>query len=104
VVKVFIKVEWVVCNGVKVPDTEFATSAKVGCQIYFDATAKDAANRPTSPDNDPNWTYQPMSIVSKVNEIDPWAPILTGGSPGLLIVYAQVDGVQSQTLRIQLHN
>jgi hypothetical protein len=103
VAKLGIKVEWVVCNGVKLPNTEFATSAKVGCQIYFDSTAKDAANKPTQADGVPNWDFQPMSIVKKVNDIDPWAPIVTGGAPGLLLVSASVDGVRSVTLRITLH-
>lgn len=104
VVKLFIKVEMVTCNGVKLPDSEFATSAKVGCQIHFDATAKDAANKPTTPDGDLHWSYQPSSLVEKVNEKDNWAPIVTGGAPGQLSVHSTVDGVQSQTLRIQLYN
>lgn len=103
VAKLGIKVEWVLCNGVIVPNSEFATSAKVGCQIYFDSTAKDAANKPTQANGLPNWSFQPMSIVKKVNSIDPWAPIVTGGAPGLLSVNASVDGVQSVTLRIQLY-
>jgi hypothetical protein len=44
-----------------------------------------------------------MSIVANVNEIDNWAPIVTGGKPGTLTVHSTVDGVQSQTLRIQLY-
>jgi hypothetical protein len=103
VVKLYIKVFAVVCNGVLVPGSEFATSAKIGCQIYFDATAKDAANKPTTPEGSLNWTYSPMSLVAKVNEIDNWAPIVTGKAPGMLSVYAKVDGVQSQTLHIQLY-
>lgn len=102
VVKLYIKVEWVVCNGVRVPDSEFATRAKVGCQIQFDATAKDASNKPTTPNGLPRWTYEPMSLVAKANEIDAWAPIVTGKAPGTLAVHASVDGVKSQTLRIQL--
>lgn len=104
VVKLFIKVEQVTCNGQKVPNSEFASSAKVGCQIQFDATAKDAANKPTTPDGDLHWSYQPSSLVDKVNEKDNWAPILTGGAPGVISVNATVDGVQSQSLRIQLYN
>jgi len=104
VVKLYIKVEWVLCNGVKVPDSEFAKRARVGCQIYFDATAKDAANKPTTPNGLPRWRYEPMSLVAKANEIDPWAPIVTGKAPGTLSVHASVDGVQSQTLRIELFN
>lgn len=103
VAKLGVKVEQVTCNGILVPNSEFATSVKVGCQIFFDSTAKDAANKPVQANGLPNWNYQPMSIVKKVNDIDPWAPIVTGGAPGLLSVNASVDGVQSVTLRIQLY-
>lgn len=103
VVKLYIKVEQVTCNGQKVADSEFATSAKIGCQIQFDATAKDAANKPTTPNGDLNWSYQPSSLIAKVNEMDNWAPIVTGGKPGVIFVHATVDGVQSQTLHIQLY-
>jgi len=102
-VKLYIKVEQVTCNGQKVADSEFATSAKIGCQIQFDATAKDAANKPTTPNGDLNWSYQPSSLIAKVNEMDNWAPIVTGGKPGVIFVHATVDGVQSQTLHIQLY-
>lgn len=103
VVKLYIKVEMVTCNGVKIPNSEFASKAKVGCQIHFDATAKDAANKPTDPEGALHWSFQPMSIVAKVNDIDNWAPIVTGSKPGTLAVHSTVDGVQSQTLRIQLY-
>jgi hypothetical protein len=103
-VKLYVKVEWVLCNGVRVPGSEFATRAKVGCQIQFDSTAKDASNKPTTPNGLPRWSYDPMSLVARANEIDPWAPIVTGKAPGMLSVRASVDGVQSQTLRIQLYN
>lgn len=104
VVKLGVKVEYVSCNGIKLPNTEHATSAKVGCQIVFDSTPKDSANKPTHPDGLPVWDFDPISIVKKVNRIDPFQPVVTGGKPGMLIVSARVDGVQSETLRIQLHN
>jgi hypothetical protein len=103
VVKLGIGVEYVMCNGLKVPNSEHAGSAKVGCQIVFESTPKDSNNKPTDPDGVPVWDFDPMSIVKKINGIDPYAPIVTGGKPGMLIVSARVDGVQSQTLRIQLY-
>ena len=101
VTKLFIKVFQVECKGVLVPNSEFATEAKVGCRIHFDATPKDAANRPTTPRGLPHWTYVPVSLV-EANEVDPYAPILTAKNPGDLSVWAQVDGVKSQTLRIHI--
>lgn len=101
VTKLFIKVSMVECKGVLVPNSEFATETKVGCRIHFDATPKDAANMPTTPRGVPHWTYVPVSLVV-ANEVDPYAPILTAKNPGDLSVWAQVDGIKSQTLRIHI--
>ena len=46
---------------------EHATSAKVGCQIVFDSTPKDSANKPTHPDGLPVWDFDPISIVMLSN-------------------------------------
>ena len=102
VVKLVIKVEFVDCDGEIVKNSEFATDARIGCRIHFDATAKDADNKPTSPEGSPEWTYTPRKLV-KVNENDPYAPILTALDPGLLMVQSEVDDVKSNILEIKLH-
>src|SRR5262245_4715003 len=53
VVKLGIKVEAVSCNGIRLPNSEHATGAKVGCQILFDSTPKDSNNKPTDPNGLP---------------------------------------------------
>jgi hypothetical protein len=102
VAKLGMGVIWVACNGVIQPNSEGATSAKVGCQIYFDSIAKDANNRPTQSNGTPRWDFAPSSIV-RVNHIDPWQPIATGTKPGLLVVNATCDGIAAKTVRIQLY-
>jgi hypothetical protein len=103
VTKVGAKVFFLECDGVMVPDSEFATSAQVGCRIHFDCTPKDQFNNPTQAKSPPNWTFSPGSLVAGGNPSD-FTPTPTAVSAGNLTAYVVIDGVTSNTLNINLYN
>ena len=103
VTKVGAKVFFVECDGVMVPDSEFATSVQVGCRIHFDCTPKDQFNNPTQAKSPPNWTFSPGSLVAGGNPSD-FTPTPTAVATGTLTAYVVIDGVTSNTLTIELYN
>ena len=103
VTKVGAKVYFLECDGQMVPESEFATSAQVGCRIHFDCTPKDAANNPTQAQGSPSWSFSPGSLVDVGNPND-FTPTVTAKSAGNLSAYVVIDGVTSNTLNINIYN
>jgi hypothetical protein len=101
VTKLGVKVFFVECNGAMVPGSENATSANVGCRIHFDSTPKDASNAPTRSRGTPSWTFSPGSLVN-VGKPQDFTPTATAVRAGTLTAWAQVDGVRSTDLVIQI--
>jgi hypothetical protein len=103
VTKVGAKVYFLECGGQQVPDSEFATSAQVGCRIHFDCTPKDANNNPTQSQGYPEWVFSPGSLVD-VGNVNDFTPTAGAKSAGELSVYVVIDGVTSNTINISLYN
>jgi hypothetical protein len=103
VAKVGAKVYFLECDGQMVPDSEFATSAQVGCRIHFDCTPKDAANNPTQAQSSPEWSFSPGNLVD-VGNVNDFTPTAAAKKAGNLTVYVVIDGVTSNTLNINIHN
>jgi len=101
VTKVGAKVYFLECGGQQVPNSEFATQAQVGCRIHFDCTPKDANNNPTQAQSPPSWTFNGPVSVGNVND---FTPTVTAQSPGNLTAWVTIDGVQSNTLNVQITN
>jgi hypothetical protein len=101
VVKLGVKVFFIECNGDMVPGSEHATSTNVGCRIHFDSTAKDANNSPTRPRGTPQWSFNDMSLISVGKTVD-FTPTVTAKKAGTLVAWAQVDGIRSADLRINI--
>jgi hypothetical protein len=102
VAKVGAKVFFVECDGVMVPDSEFATSVQVGCRIHFDCTPKDQFNDPTQAKSAPNWSFSPGDLLAGGNPND-FTPTPTVVGAGNLTVYVVIDGVTSNTLNISTY-
>ena len=103
VAKVGAKVYFLECDGQQVPNSEFATSAQLGCRIHFDCTPKDANNNPTQAQSDPHWSFDPGNLVA-VGNTHEFTPTATAKAAGDLTVHVVIDGVTSNTLSIHLHN
>jgi len=102
VVKVGIKVMFVVCHNQGVPDSEHMQRVPVGCKVHLDATAKDADNKPTESKDDPEWDYSNPRLV-KVME-DTFTPRLEVLEAGRLVVQATIDGVASNALELTFYD
>jgi hypothetical protein len=103
VTKVGAKVYFLECDGQQVPESEFATSAQVGCRIHFDCTPKDANNNPTQSQGAPQWSFSPGGLVAVGNPND-FTPTVTAKAAGDLTAYVVIDGVTSNTLSINIYN
>lgn len=103
VTKVGAKVYFLECDGQQVPESEFATSAQVGCRIHFDCTPKDANNNPTQSQGYPEWSFSPGGLVD-VGNVNDFTPTATAKATGNLTVSVTIDGVTSNTLNINLYN
>jgi hypothetical protein len=102
VTKLGVKVFFVECNSEMVPGSEHATDTNVGCRIHFDSTAKDATNSPTRPRGTPSWSFNNMSLI-KVGKTVDFTPTALAVKAGTLVAWAEVDGVRSTDLRINIH-
>ncbi|MBI3931864.1 MAG: hypothetical protein HY317_00485 [Acidobacteria bacterium] len=100
-VKVGLKVMFVVCDGQSVPGSENATSAGVGCKVHLDMTPKDSNNKPTEARGEPIWHYSDRSLVT-VKE-DTFTPVLVVKAAGRLGIVGEIDGVKSTELRLTFH-
>lgn len=101
VTKLGVKVFFLECNGAMVPGSEHATEANVGCRIHFDSTPKDANNAPTRSRGTPNWSFNNPSLI-KVGKTVDFTLTVTAVKPGTLVAWAEVDGVRSTDLRINI--
>jgi hypothetical protein len=101
VAKLSIQIETVTCDGVPQKSNTSWDVVKVGCKMYFDTTPKDASNTRTTPEGIPEWNFDPGKLVS-VNLTDPFTPIVTADDHGILVVWAEVDGVQSKLVEVKL--
>jgi len=102
VAKVGVQIETVTCDGVPQKSNTSWDKVKVGCKMFFDATPKDDQNQRTTPKEVPVWTFEPAKLVD-VNLIDPFTPIALALDPGELTVVAEVDGIRSKPLVVQLY-
>jgi len=103
VARVGVRVYFLECGGVQVPNSEGATQAQVGCRIHFDCTPRDAFNQPTQSQGWPNWSFNPGGLVNVGNTND-FTPTVTAQHAGNLSAYTVIDGVTSDTLHIQIYN
>ena len=103
VARVGAKVFFVECNGQIVPNSEYASSAEVGCRVHLDATAKDAQNNPASPRGSPSWDYSDLGLVNVSNKSGDYTPTLTVLAPGSFVAACTVDGVRSNDVRIRFY-
>jgi len=101
VAKLSIGIATVTCDGVPQKSNTSFDVVKVGCKMYFDSTPKDASNTRTTPEGLPDWTFDPGNLVS-VNLVDPFTPIVTAEDNGVLIVYAEIDGIRSKDVEVKL--
>lgn len=101
VTKLGVKVFFLECNGAMVPGSEHATEADVGCRIHFDSTPKDARNAPTRSRGTPSWSFNNPSLI-KVGKTVDFTPTVTAVKAGTLVAWAEVDGVRSTDLRINI--
>jgi len=102
VTKLGVKVFFVECNSEMVPGSEHATDTNVGCRIHFDSTAKDQYNAPTRPRGTPSWSFNNMSLI-KVGKTVDFTPTVQAVKAGTLVAWAEVDGIRSLDLRINIH-
>jgi hypothetical protein len=101
VARVTIKVFYTVCGGDKLPNSEWTTSAPVGCKVHLDLNTKDAGGKPTFPVELPEWRYSDLSLVDVWE--DTFTPILKVKRAGRLLVTARIDGVASNQLWLDFH-
>lgn len=99
--KLGAKVFFVECNGAQVADSEFATTATVGCRVHLDVTPKDASNSPTRVSHTPHWTFSNEGII-RVGNRDDFTPAFVATGAGTVSCYAQADGITSNTVTIRL--
>ena len=95
-------VYFVECGGVPLPGTGHATSAPVGCRVHLDCTPKDSSNSPTNPRGTPRWTFTNTGII-EIGTGNPFNPVITGKGAGHVDMFAEVDGVRSDTFGIDFH-
>jgi hypothetical protein len=95
-------VYFVECGGVPLPGTSRATTAPVGCRVHLDTTPRDASNAPTNPQGTPRWTYSNPGLISVAGS-SPFNPVITAKGPGHVDVFAEVDGVRSNTFGVTSH-
>jgi hypothetical protein len=97
VAKLTAKVYFVECFG-KLVDYP---PAPVGCRIHMDVTPTDSSNKHTQAKGTPRWTFTNMSIVS-LSGNSPYNPVLDAKAPGNLDAWAEVDGIRSNTVHVQI--
>lgn len=102
VTKLGVKVFFVECNGAMVPGSEHATDVNVDCRIHFDSTPKDASNAPTRSRGTPNWSFNNPGLI-KYNKTADFTLTVLAVKAGTLVAWAEVDGVRSTDLRINIH-
>ena len=96
VAKLTAKLYFVECYG-RVVDPP----APVGCRIHLDVTPTDSSNRHTRARGTPRWTYTNTSIIA-IGGNSPYNPVLDAKAPGDLDCWAEVDGVRSNTVHLQI--
>jgi hypothetical protein len=96
VAKLTAKIYFIECFG-RIVDPP----APVGCRIHLDVTPTDSRNQHTQARGTPRWTYTNTSIVS-VSGNSPYNPVLDARAPGDLDCWAEVDGIRSNTVHVQI--
>jgi len=96
VARLTVRVMFVVCDNVGLPNSDGATRVKVGCKAHLDLTAKDANNKPTDTIEDPEWDFSNRYLAT-IRE-DPWTPVLNVKEEGVMRVTAAADGITSREL------
>jgi hypothetical protein len=96
VAKLTAKLYFVECYG-RVVDPP----TPVGCRIHLDVTPTDSRNQHTQARGTPRWTYTNTSIIA-IGGNSPYNPVLDAKAPGDLDCWAEVDGIRSNTVHIQI--
>jgi len=97
VAKLTAKVYFVECYG-QIVDYP---PAPVGCRVHLDVTPTDANNRHTQARGTPQWTYSDTSFV-RIGGNSAYNPVLDALGAGNLSCYAEVDGIRSNTVQIEI--
>jgi hypothetical protein len=100
VTRVDAKVFFVECDGQVIPNSGYATSARVGCRVHLDATPKDSGGRPTRARGAPSWAFTGTPGIYAVNDTADYTPTLTVLAAGSLGAFCTIDGVTSNPVGI----
>lgn len=92
-------VYFVECGGAPVPGSGRSGTAPVGCRVHLDCTPKDASGSPTIPRGTPRWSFSNTGIID-IGSSNPFNPVITGRAAGCTDIFAEVDGVQSDTFSV----
>ena len=95
-------VYFIECDGLPMPGSGRATEAPVGCRVHLDCTPKDSSGSPTIPRGTPQWTFTNTGII-EIGTGNPFNPVITGKAAGHVDMFAEVDGVRSDTFGINFH-
>jgi hypothetical protein len=85
------------CGGTVV---DFPGYAPVGCRIHLDATAKDAARKPTRAKGDPVWSFEGDVGKVGVNSYTGYTPAVMGFAPASVTAWCTIDGVTSNPVSL----
>jgi hypothetical protein len=92
-------VYFVECGGAPVPGSGRSGTAPVGCRVHLDCTPKDGSGSPTIPRGTPRWTFSNTGIID-IGAGNPFNPVITGRGAGCTDIYAEVDGVRSDSFSV----
>jgi hypothetical protein len=92
-------VYFVECGGGVVPGSGRSGTAPVGCRVHLDCTPKDSSNSPTIPRGTPRWTFSNTGIL-EIGSGNPFNPVITGKGAGCTDIFAEVDGVRSDSFSV----
>lgn len=92
-------VYFVECGGAPLPGSGRARTAPVGCRVHLDCTPKDGSGAPTIPRGTPRWTFSNTGILD-IGGGNPFNPVITGRGAGCTDIYAEVDGVRSDSFSV----
>lgn len=97
VAKLTAKIFFVECYGQIVP----YPPAPVNCRVHLDVTPTDSANRHTRAVGTPRWTFTNTHLFT-LSGNSPYNPVLDVKAEGSVDCYAEVDGIRSNTVTVQI--
>jgi hypothetical protein len=97
VAKLTAKIFFVECFGQIVP----YPPAPVNCRVHLDVTPTDSGNRHTRARGTPQWTYTNRHLFT-LSGNSPYNPVLDVKGAGFVDCYAEVDGIRSNTVSVEI--